>query len=89
MKRRILNSLDALSQLVNCLIFPNAEGTNANESISGRSYRLGVLEGHSGWGRLKRLIDALFRGPHCKDSYQSDVSRAAKLLSDHRRYSND
>ena len=88
MLKRLRNTLDALTQLGNALLLPNADDTNANESISGRCYRMGVLEDRPAWRRAMRLIDWLFGNrPHCQDAYDTDVSRAAALLAYHRRKS--
>ena len=66
---------DALSQLGNTMI----GGKNANESISGRSYR-------EGW-KLETWIDRLFfwQVRHCKASYENDVHRAVELLTENDR----
>lgn len=88
MRQRIANTLDALTQLGNALLLPGASDTNANESISGRCYRMAVIEGRASWGRWQRLIDWLFRGEHCQSAYDEDVSRAAALLAYHGRRKN-
>lgn len=61
---------DALSQLGNAA-FLNG---NANESISGRSYR-------KGWASEK-WIDLLLGKHHCRDAYLSDVERARQLIAE-------
>lgn len=75
MRRRLSNVLDAISQLLNCLLLPNAHDTDANETISGRAYR-------AGWTRTERVINALWfwAEDHCRGAHRKDVSRAAKLL---------
>ena len=72
---RIAKIGDALSQLANVTLLPGHINTTANESISGRSYRMG-------W-RLQIVIDALFfwEGPgHCRRAHLSDIERARALL---------
>lgn len=73
--RRLGQIGDALSQLVNVALLPDAHGTDANESISGRAHR-------QRWHRLERVIDALvFWSPgHCARAYADDVKRARRLL---------
>ena len=69
---------DALSQLLNVTLF---FGDNANESVSGRAWRL--RNKHIFWGIMRKLIDWLmspFELDHCEASHSADVSRAAKLL---------
>lgn len=69
---------DALSQLVNVVIF---FGENANESVSGRAWRLHKTS--KVWNVAKICIDWIaspLEANHCEASYKADVSRAAKLL---------
>lgn len=63
---------DALSQLLNVLVLDG----DANESISGRSYR-------QGWTRTERTINALlfWDEDHCRVAYLSDIARASALLN--------
>lgn len=73
---RLLKVLDALSQFFNVLLLPNVKDTNANESISGRSYRCG-------WITVVYIIDLLlspFERNHCKLSYLKDIERAVDLI---------
>jgi hypothetical protein len=71
--------LDALSQLGNVSNpFWDHTQTTSNESISGRSYRMG-------WG-LARWIDWLFtfiEDEHTRKSYESDVERARSVIAEH------
>lgn len=72
---RLIKIGDALSQLANVAFLPRHQETNANESISGRSYRMG-------WRRTERVIDWLFapwEKNHCRKSYEADVRRAKQL----------
>lgn len=67
---------DALSQLVNVALLPNHRSTNANESISGRAYRMN-------WKRTVKVIDWLFspwEKDHCRLSYEADLKRAEDYL---------
>lgn len=76
MTSRLYKIGDALSQLGNVALLPRHQDTNANESISGRAYRMN-------WKRTVKVIDWLF-GPwekdHCRLSYEADVQRAEELL---------
>ena len=79
MKRRLLNIGDATSQLIQCFFAPDAEDTNANESLSARSHRCG-------WW-TERVIDALFflqRNPgHCERADRSDYERALAKVQEY------
>ena len=88
MRRRLHNILDALTQLGNVLLLPGADDTNANESISGRCYRKGVIEDRASWLWPARVIDTLLGAGHCRSAYDEDVSRAAALLAYHGRRKN-
>lgn len=91
LKRRALSALDAASQLLNVLLLPRAGDTNANESICGRCWREGTLEGRGGaWLSAQRVIDRVARrlgeDEHCKKSYLADLRRAAYYVRRNRRY---
>jgi len=60
---------DALSQLVNKVAFNG----HPNESLSGRSYREGLI--------TEKWIDALFfwQDRHCKKAYENDVLWSIRL----------
>ena len=76
--RYLLRVGDALSQLLNILIF---FGPNPNESVSGRSWR---LRDKWFWGLMVKVIDFLatpFEKSHCKLSYEADIERAKRLIS--------
>ena len=78
--RYLLTVGDALSQVVNVALLL---GDNANESVSGRSWRL--RNKYLFWGIMRRVIDWLaapLETDHCEASHKADVSRAAKLLRD-------
>ena len=69
---------DALSQLINVLVL---FGDNANESVSGRAWRLHKRSFI--WNGVKIAIDYIaspFEMNHCEASHKADVSRAARLL---------
>lgn len=79
---RILRQLivigDALSQLGNTIFF----GGEANESISGRSFR-------EPWPLARKVIDFIFRPfqkDHCKEAFLKDLHRARELV---KRYTED
>lgn len=66
---------DLLSQALSALVFNGSP----DESTSGRSYRLGVLQDHRGWSRMRKLVDWLFseyEQDHCKKAYQAGLERA-------------
>jgi hypothetical protein len=65
---------DAFSQLMNVLLLPRHRETTANESISGRSYRMG-------WARAVKCIDFFLGESHCKLAYETDIRRAKELLT--------
>lgn len=73
---------DSISQFINVAIF---FGDNSNECVAGRAYR---LRREPFWGFMKRAIDILFffDADHCYQAYNDDLSRAAKTMSDHRKY---
>lgn len=75
--RRIANTADAASQLFNCACLPRPFDTQANESVSGRCYREGTVEGRGGaWSAAQRAIDAVWRicgtEGHCHGAYMKD-----------------
>jgi len=67
---------DALSQLLNVLVYPQTG--QANHSLSGDAYRfkrkvlMYVID----------LVDSPFERDHCQMAHSADVSRAAKLLNE-------
>lgn len=67
---------DAVSQLLNVTFL---FGQNANESISGRSYR---LREQWFWWYMHLLINCLFfwQGNHCKAAYDADITKAHELI---------
>ena len=74
MTSRLIRLSDALSQLLNVLIFDG----DPNHSVSGDAYRFKRE-------RLRKFIDWLaspWELDHCKVSYENDVSKAAKLLAE-------
>lgn len=72
----IVRTGDALSQLINVVIFLSE---NPNESLSGRSYRMMT---HPFWGKMYALINLLFfwQDNHCRLAYEADLQRARDLL---------
>jgi hypothetical protein len=73
---RVLKVLDALSQLLNVLVWPGHRDTTSNESLSGRAYRQGL------W--IEPVINAMFprqRNPrHCQQAYLTDLERARQYI---------
>jgi len=72
---RITKIGDALSQLCNVAFLPKHQETTANESISGRSYRMQ-------WKNTEKVIDLFLGKNHCKQSYENDIIRAHKYIDD-------
>ena len=71
--RYLLRVGDALSQLINVLVF---FGSNPNESVSGRSWRLRFSPF---WGLMVTVIDFIaspFEFAHCKKAHEADFQRA-------------
>lgn len=92
MAMRLANTADALTQLFNAALIPGAAHTNANESTSGRCYRMGVLEGDLDWLKWMRRIDWFFEVvcvefEHCEHAYYKDLARAQAYLERHKGYS--
>lgn len=73
----VTRSFDAVSQWLNVTIL---FGDNANESISGRSWRLR----HQGWGFAVKIINAIFfrQSNHCQSSHYKDLQRAIRMAQD-------
>jgi len=72
---------DALSQLINVLIFM---GKNPNESLSGRAYRerKAAKYAYGFWWYMHLIINCLFwwQDNHCRAAYNADVARARELI---------
>lgn len=77
MKRRLINTLNALSQLGQCMFLPRPESTSANESISGRCYwEAHHASRHWTWRAAERAIDAVFwwdRGDGMRHCQRADL----------------
>jgi len=76
---RLVAAGDAASQFIQVTCCPHRDRPpNANESLSGRSYR-------EGWP-TEPLIDALFfwqRNPgHCERAYRNDCARARRTVAE-------
>jgi len=71
---------DALSQLCNA----PTKGGSADESISARCWR---EQSHPFWGRLRRVVEAIFwvrdRGRHCQEAYERDIERKERAVELH------
>lgn len=74
---RLVNLLVLSSQFLNVIIFDG----NPDETVSGRSYREGVLNGNAVWHRRHEMINKLFLwdDQHCRNSYLKDVKFARKI----------
>lgn len=65
--RQVLLSID---QAGNALL-----GGNADETISARAYRLGVVRGSNPWAWIAKGIDAVFGAGHSQASYEAELKR--------------
>lgn len=76
--RYLISVGDACSQLLNALVFISL---NANESLSGRCWR---LKEHWFYGSIRYIIDFVFKlfknHNHCYNAYANDIVRAKELL---------
>lgn len=81
MIERLQNVAVLISQLVNVIVF----GGLPDETVSGRSYREGVLGGCPIWARRRRVIDAVFFWDpgHCRRSHERDLAFARMILALH------
>ena len=71
---------DATSQLFNVTVL---FGENANESVSGRAYRMSDTS--KGWRFTRAALDFVLNDDHCETAYLNDVARAAKTLNDSKK----
>ena len=62
----------AADQLINAVL-----GGLPSETLSVRAYRLGVLDGRTGWRRVVWFINKLFwwQKNHCRGAYAAAVNR--------------
>ena len=62
----------AADQLINAVL-----GGRPSETLSVRAYRLGVLDGRTGWRRVVWFINKLFwwQKNHCRGAYAAAVNR--------------
>lgn len=85
MKQYFITVGDALSQLLNAVIFLS---NDANESLSGRCHRERY---HWFYGRLRQSIDWFFAKfsdyGHCANAYRNDVQRAQRTVESARKLS--
>ena len=65
-----------LSQGANLILFSGSP----DETISGRSFRMGTLLGFPKWQRRQRMIDRIFGEGHCAASHAADVAFAKEIL---------
>lgn len=74
----------AISQFLNVLIFLG----DPDETISGRSFRQGVLESHKGWQFMERVVNTLFffEKNHCEMAYYRDVENARLIVERDNHY---
>lgn len=82
MRSYLIRVGDALSQILNVTVFM---GDNANESVSGRSYR---QRNDRFWSWMRAAIDEVFSwfgvADHCERAYRQDLARASHTLRTHR-----
>jgi hypothetical protein len=77
---RLQRTAGLCSQIVNVWVFDG----EADETVSGRAWRQGVLEKDPIWARRRKRIDWVFaklRDPdHCRKSHEKDVRFAHVIL---------
>jgi hypothetical protein len=75
---RAESTLTLASQFLNVWLFNGSP----DETVSGRSYRQGVLLADPVWARRRVLIDRLFflAPDHCRRSHEADVEFAREVL---------
>lgn len=75
---RLLRLLALGSQFLNVVIFNGSP----DETVSGRSYRQGVLQGCAKWSRQRQWINKVFfwDEDHCKKSHEQDRRMAEALM---------
>ena len=76
---RLSGLLTLSSQFLNVLLFNGSP----DETVSGRSWREGVIAGDVTWARRRVLIDRVFfwqRG-HCRSSHARDLAFARAILA--------
>ena len=66
-----------LSQGANLILFNGSP----DETVSGRSFRLGTLYENPKWLARQRMIDRIFGQGHCAASHAEDVEFAKAILS--------
>lgn len=71
----------SVSQMANAVILFG----DPDETISGRSYRRGVLDGNIVWKGLSIVINCIFflQEDHVKESYVFDIKRARRVVIAH------
>ncbi|UYV20958.1 hypothetical protein K1Y77_17215 (plasmid) [Halomonas qaidamensis] len=67
------------SQLVNVIAFDGSP----DETVSGRAYRQGVLQGCAKWERRRRWINRAFwwQTDHCRGSHLQDLRMARAITA--------
>ena len=75
---RLVRLAALASQLLNVVIFNGSP----DETVSGRAYRQGGLQGDARWDNLRKLINKAFfwQPDHCRKSHQQDVRMAKALV---------
>lgn len=85
-KQYLINVGDALSQLINTMVFLG----DAEESISGRSYReVYYNKDNKIWPHFYKYVNKLFflQENHCKYAYLKDLERAKRKIKRHNQLS--
>ena len=75
---RLLRLAALGSQLINVVLFDGSP----DETVSGRSYRQGVIQGDAKWCRRRQWIEKVFfwDDDHCKKSHEQDRRMAESLM---------
>jgi hypothetical protein len=78
MRGRLARLGTTTSQFANVLLFDG----HPDESVSARAYRQGVLGGHPGWNRARKVLDKVFfwEPDHCAKSHKEDLYFAFSIM---------
>lgn len=80
---RLLKLAALGSQLINVLVFDGSP----DETVSGRAYRQGILQGDAKWAQRRKIINRLFfwDDDHCLKSHSQDRRMAEALIRIYKR----
>ena len=77
----ILRVATCISQVANAILLFG----DPDETISGRAYRRGTLDGNLIWMKVGKFINKIFffQYNHVKSSYDHDIKRAKRVVEQH------